>query len=380
MIGDLVAIPSVSSAQPALDTGNRGVCDTLANWAGDLGFEVEVMAVPGRKDKFNVIARLGRGEGGLVLAGHTDTVPWDEGSWTFDPFEATEQDGRVYGLGTADMKSFLAVALHASAAFSANRLKRPLTIIGTADEESTMSGARALVDRNGTLGRYVVIGEPTDMRPVNLHKGILMEAIRIRGSSGHSSNPALGRNALEGMLEVAAALKELRAEFAGAYREPSFEVPEPTLNLGYIHGGDNANRICGECEMHIDVRLNPGMRTDTVRAAIREKIMHRLSDSGLEVDIRPLFEGVDPLVADERHELVHLCESVSGNERGAVCFGTEGPFFQSMGMETVIMGPGSIDQAHQPDEYLDLASASAAVGLTERIIHRICVEASDDAG
>ena len=116
MIGDLVAIPSVSSAQPALDTGNRGVCDTLANWAGDLGFDVEVMAVPGKKDKFNVIARLGRGEGGLVLAGHTDTVPWDEGRWTFDPFEATERDGRVYGLGTADMKSFLAVALHAAAA------------------------------------------------------------------------------------------------------------------------------------------------------------------------------------------------------------------------------------------------------------------------
>jgi acetylornithine deacetylase len=380
MIGDLVAIPSVSSAQPALDTGNRGVCDTLANWAGDLGFDVEVMAVPGKKDKFNVIARLGRGEGGLVLAGHTDTVPWDEGRWTFDPFEATERDGRVYGLGTADMKSFLAVALHAAAAFSANCLKHPLTIIGTADEESTMSGARALADRNGTLGRYVVIGEPTDMRPVNLHKGILMEAIRIKGSSGHSSNPALGRNALEGMLEVAAALKELRTEFAGAYREPSFEVPEPTLNLGYIHGGDNANRICGECEMHIDVRLNPGMRTETVRSAIREKIIGRLAGSGLEVDIHPLFEGVDPLVADERHELVHVCESVSGNERGAVCFGTEGPFFQSMGMETVIMGPGSIDQAHQPDEYLDLASASAAVGLTERIIHRFCVEASDDAG
>jgi acetylornithine deacetylase len=380
MIGDLVAIPSVSSAQPALDTGNRGVCDILANWAGDLGFEVEVMAVPGKKNKFNVIARLGRGEGGLVLAGHTDTVPWDEGRWTFDPFEATERDGRVYGLGTADMKSFLAVALHAAAAFSANRLRHPLTIIGTADEESTMSGARALAHRNGTLGRYVVIGEPTDMRPVNLHKGILMEAIRIKGSSGHSSNPALGRSALEGMLEVAAALKELRTEFAGAYREPSFEVPEPTLNLGYIHGGDNANRICGECEMHIDVRLNPGMRTETVRAAIREKIMDRLSGSGLEVDIHPLFEGVDPLVADERHELVHACESVSGNERGAVCFGTEGPFFQSMGMETVIMGPGSIDQAHQPDEYLDLASASAAVGLTERIIHRFCVDASDDAG
>jgi acetylornithine deacetylase len=380
MIGDLVAIPSVSSAQPALDTGNRGVCDILANWAGDLGFEVEVMAVPGKKNKFNVIARLGRGKGGLVLAGHTDTVPWDEGRWTFDPFEATERDGRVYGLGTADMKSFLAVALHAAAAFSANRLRHPLTIIGTADEESTMSGARALAHRNGTLGRYVVIGEPTDMRPVNLHKGILMEAIRIKGSSGHSSNPALGRSALEGMLEVAAALKELRTEFAGAYREPSFEVPEPTLNLGYIHGGDNANRICGECEMHIDVRLNPGMRTETVRAAIREKIMDRLSGSGLEVDIHPLFEGVDPLVADERHELVHACESVSGNERGAVCFGTEGPFFQSMGMETVIMGPGSIDQAHQPDEYLDLASASAAVGLTERIIHRFCVDASDDAG
>lgn len=377
MIADLVSIPSVSSAQPDLDTGNLGVCERLANWAEDLGFNVELMPIPGKPDKFNLIARLGQGDDGLVLAGHTDTVPWDEGRWSFDPFDATEKDGRLYGLGTADMKSFLAIALHAAAAFDADRMKHPLTILGTADEESTMSGARALMDRTGNLGRYAVIGEPTDMTPVNLHKGILMESIRVTGASGHSSNPALGRNALEGMLEVAEALKELRAEFASAYREPSFEVPEPTLNLGYIHGGDNANRICGECEMHIDVRLNPGMTTDAVRKAIREKVFERLDGSGLEVDVRPLFQGVDPLLADARHELVHACESVTGHQRGAVCFGTEGPFLQAMGIETVIMGPGSIDQAHQPDEYLDLAAATAAVGLTGKIIRKFCMEEAD---
>jgi acetylornithine deacetylase len=377
MIGDLVAIPSVSSAQPSLDTGNKGVCQTLGNWAVDLGFEVELMPVPGREGKYNVIARLGEGDDGLVLAGHTDTVPWDEGLWSFDPFEATERDGRIYGLGTADMKSFLAVALHAAAGFSADRLRRPVTILGTADEESTMSGARALLDRTGSLGRYAVIGEPTDMRPVNLHKGIIMEKIRITGASGHSSNPALGRNALEGMLEVADALRELRAEFAGAFHEPSFEVPEPTLNLGYINGGDNANRICGECEMHIDVRLNPGMTTKTVREAIREKVTRRLAGSGLDVDIRPLFEGVNPLVADDRHELVQACESITGHDRGAVCFGTEGPFLQALGIETVIMGPGSIDQAHQPDEYLDLAGATAAVALVGEMIHRFCMDGDD---
>ena len=373
MIAELVAIPSVSSAQPELDQSNRRVCETLANWADGLGFDVTLMPVPGRPDKCNLIARLGEGPDGLVLSGHTDTVPWDEGRWSLDPFVAENRDGRLYGLGTADMKSFLAIALQAATAFGAGSLRAPLTILATADEESTMSGARALVEAGTPLGRFAVIGEPTDLQPVNLHKGILMEVIRLIGSSGHSSNPALGRNALEGMLEVAEALRELRSEFAEQFHETAFEVARPTMNFGYIRGGDNANRICGECEMHIDVRLNPGMTVTATRAAIRDRVLERLGGSGLEVRFEALFEGVDPMVCDHREHLVETCESETGKARGAVCFGTEGPFLQELGLETVILGPGSIDQAHQPDEFLDLGSARQAVGLMGRLIDHYCI-------
>ncbi len=378
MIRDLVAIPSVSSVQPQLDTGNLPVCELLAEWADALGFSTTLMPVPGQEGKYNFVARLGSGEGGLVLSGHTDTVPWDEGRWSRDPFDAGIRDGRIYGLGTADMKSFLAVALQAASQFRASQLKAPLTILGTADEESTMSGARALAETGGPLGRFAVIGEPTDLRPVNAHKGIVMEGIRLTGQSGHSSNPALGNSALEGMLKVAEILHRLRSEFARDYRAGDFAVPEPTINLGYIHGGDSANRICGQCDMHIDVRLNPGMTVETVRSAIRESIRGGLKGSGLQIDFEALFEGVDPLAPGSLDRLVRFCEQETGQERGAVCFGTEGPFLQGLGMETVIMGPGSIDQAHQPDEFLELSSASKAVDLVGRLIQRFCRDAEEE--
>jgi acetylornithine deacetylase len=373
MIAQLIASPSVSSVQPDLDQSNREVCELLADWAESLGFEATLMPVPGNNGKYNLIARLGSGPGGMVLSGHSDTVPWDDGKWSLDPFKAERRDGRIYGLGTADMKSFLAIALQAAASIDRGSLRSPVTILATADEESTMSGARALVESETHLGRVAIIGEPTDLRPINLHKGILMEGIRLIGSSGHSSNPALGRNALDGMMEVVEALKELRREFAERFRDPGFEVPEPTLNLGYIRGGDNANRICGECEMHIDVRLNPGMTVASCRSAIRERIRERLAGSGLEVRFDALFEGVDPMTCDHRGQLVETCETETGHDRGAVCFGTEGPFLQALGLETVILGPGSIDQAHQPDEFLDLASAEQAVDLVGRLIDKYCV-------
>lgn len=380
MIRQLVAIPSVSSVQRDLDTGNLQVCELIAGWADDLGFATTLMPVPGKQGKFNVIARLGSGQGGLVLSGHTDTVPWDEGRWSLDPFDPQVRDGRMYGLGTADMKSFLAVALRAASSFRAGQLKAPLTLLGTADEESTMSGARALAESAGPLGRFALIGEPTDLRPVNAHKGIVMEGIRITGRSGHSSNPALGRNALEGMLQVAEVLREFQGELAEIYRSEQFQVPDPTINLGYIHGGDNANRICGQCEMHVDVRLNPGMTVQSVRSEMRERIRRRLEGSGMQVDFDALFEGVDPLAPGQIDELVRACESESGHLRGAVCFGTEGPFLQALGMETVIMGPGSIDQAHQPDEYLELASAAKAVDVVGRLIDRFCRQSPEEPG
>ena len=272
MLEDLIALPSVSSVKPELNMGNRHLVDRLATWLADAGFRVEVMELPNQPGKANLIATLGRGSGGLVLSGHTDTVPYDAGRWRHDPFQLTEEDGRLYGLGTCDMKSFLALALEAARGLTAKDIKRPLTLLATADEESSMSGARALVRAGRPLGRYAVIGEPTSLRPVRLHKGVMNEAVRLTGQPGHASDPALGNSALEGMHEVMGEILAWRRELQERHRHPAFAVPVPTINLGHIHGGDNPNRICGECELHFDLRPLPGMDLEDLRAVIRARL------------------------------------------------------------------------------------------------------------
>jgi len=142
MLSGLIAAPSMSSVSPEFDTSNREVIDLLADWLERLGFAVEVLPLPTQPHKANLIATLGKGPGGLVLAGHTDTVPYDEGRWSHNPFRLTEKDNRLYGLGTSDMKGFFALAIEAARQFQAEQLQQPLIILATADEESSMEGAK----------------------------------------------------------------------------------------------------------------------------------------------------------------------------------------------------------------------------------------------
>jgi acetylornithine deacetylase len=373
-IRQLVATPSVSSVTPQFDQSNRPVIDRLADWLEEARFVVRIEPLPDRPDKANLIATLGDGPGGLVLAGHTDTVPFDAGRWCFDPFGGTIADGRIYGLGTADMKSFLALAIEAAREFAAGDLRRPLTILATADEESSMAGARALAAAGRPLGRHAVIGEPTGLKPVRMHKGILMEAIRLEGKSGHSSNPALGASALEGMHRVIGALLQWRSELQARHRNPLFEVETPTLNLGRIHGGDNPNRICADCELHIDIRSLPGMTLAELRGELHGRLSRLLADSGLKLNFLPLFPGVEALDTPAAAAIVRAVEELSGAPAGVAGFGTEGPYLNALGMETVILGPGSVDRAHQPDEFLPLGAIQPTLDLLRGLIGRFCVK------
>lgn len=375
MLQRLVATPSVSSVSPEFDQSNRAVIDILAGWLETLGFAVEVMPLPERPEKANLIATLGAGPGGLVLAGHTDTVPFDADRWRFDPFVLTEAEDRLYGLGTADMKGFFPLAIEAARRFEAKQLRSPLIILATADEESSMEGAEALVAAGRPRGRYAVIGEPTGLRPVRMHKGIMMEAIRLTGRSGHSSDPSLGVNALEGMHGVLGEILAWRAELQAAHRDPLFQVEVPTLNLGHIHGGDNPNRICGRCELHIDLRPLPGMALDDLRGELLRRLERRLADSRLELEIFSLFKGTPAMETPAASALVRTAERLTGHSAEAVAFCTEGPYLQALGMETLILGPGDIDQAHQPDEYLALDRVRPTVDLLEQLIRRFCCDA-----
>ena len=259
MLTELIATPSVSCTAAHWDQSNLSVIGKLETWLSGLGFKTEVMPVPGYPGKANLIATLGSGPGGLVLSGHTDTVPFNAELWNSDPFKLTEKNGRFYGLGTCDMNGFFAIAIEAARKFIDKPLQQPLIILATADEESSMSGARALAEAGRPKARYAVIGEPTGMRPIYMHKGIMMEQVRVKGRSGHSSNPSLGASALDAMHSVLGELISFRKELQRDYQNSDFAVSVPTLNLGCIHGGDNPNRICGACELEYDLRPLPGI-------------------------------------------------------------------------------------------------------------------------
>lgn len=377
MIHELIRVPTVSSADPKLDQGNLALINLLASWTESLGFRVEIMPVGG--GKANLIATLGASgasdiPGGLVLSGHTDTVPCNPELWRSDPFTAVEREGRIYGLGSADMKSFFALALEVASRYRAKDLQRPLVILGTADEESSMSGARALLEQNRRLGRRAVIGEPTGLRPIRTHKGVMMESVIVRGRSGHSSDPSLGANAMEGMYAVLGELLAWRSEMKARWRHPAFAVDYPTLNLGVIRGGDNPNRICGCCETQIDIRPLPGMSLDDLHADLQARLAQCLAEyPGLTLDVRPLFSGLPPFETPSDSEIVQACQTLTGHAAGAVAFGTEAPFLSQLGMDTLVMGPGFIDQAHQPDEYLPLDHIPPGVEILSGLIERFCI-------
>ena len=369
----LVSTPSVSSTDPGWDQGNRAVIDLLAGWLEAMAFNVEIQPVTPGGGKANLIATRGSGPGGLVLSGHTDTVPFDEGRWQSDPLGLSERDNRLYGLGSTDMKGFFPLALAAASTFSDMAFKQPLILLATADEESSMAGARQLAASGRPLGRAAIIGEPTSLIPVRMHKGIMMESVTVTGRAGHSSNPELGNNALDGMHAVISDLMTFREQLAKRYNNDFFSVAFPTLNLGCIHGGDSPNRICGKTELHFDLRMTPGSSNSGVRGEIEGRLEGLAETLGLNVGLNSLIDSIEPFEQAADSELVQLAESLTGCQAESVAFATEAPFLQALGMETVVMGPGSIDRAHQPDEYLELEQIKPCIALLEQCIRHYCL-------
>ncbi len=371
MLRTLVGEPSTSSIAASRDQSNLAVINHLANWLESLKFAVNVLPLPNKGGKANLIATLGSGEGGLVLSGHTDTVPCDEKHWDTDPYTLTEIDSVVHGLGSCDMKGFFPIALEAASLFRSEKLNKPLTILATSDEESSMAGARQLLRDGRPKADFAIIGEPTGLQPIIAHKGVLALSIVIEGSGGHASNPSLGCNALDTMHAVIADLLIYRQELASTYTDPTFEINIPTLNLGCLHAGDSPNRICETAELQIDVRLMPGMEIDELATTIQHRLVETIASHGTRLSITRINE-VPAYQTSGDGDLARTLASLCGRPPGTVAFGTEAPFLQSLGMETVVFGPGSINQAHQPNEYLDLNQLSPARETLEKVIQHYC--------
>ncbi|WP_375294525.1 acetylornithine deacetylase [Pseudidiomarina andamanensis] len=376
MYRELVAIPSVSCLDPSWDTSNKPVIDKLATWLECLGFQIDIHELDHQAGKFNLLAHYipeGAESGGLMLAGHTDTVPWDEGRWTQDPFKLREDNGRLYGLGTADMKGFFAFVIEALRSTDLRQLKKPLYILATADEETTMAGARELDAFGHLKPDFAVIGEPTSMTPVVTHKGHMTEAVRITGKSGHSSNPAAGINAIEIMHDVITELRGIQKEFQQRYHDDAFEVPYPTLNFGAIHGGDAANRICACCELHIDMRPLPGMNISELYGLIDHRLAEVKARYPGAVCLEHMHEPVPGYRCDKDAEIVRLASELTGNAAQPANYCTEAPFVQALGCQTIVMGPGNIAQAHQPDEFIQIDEIAPAQNQLRALIRQVCM-------
>ncbi len=372
MFRALVSTPSVSCADLQIDQSNIDVINHLANWLDDLGFDVVVKPLESNHEKANLLARKGSGEGGLVFAGHSDTVPCFESQWDVNPYALTEKDGRFYGLGTCDMKGFFPLALAACAAIDDAKLEKPLCVAATSDEETSMAGARELEALGFPKADAAVIGEPTDLVPAYTHKGIALTKVIITGVAGHSSDPDAGVNALDVMHQVISKLIEFRNELKSKYANEAFAVHYPTMNLGCLHAGDVPNRICAHAELEFDIRLLPNMNAQLLLDDIQRRVADIAAHTGAEIRVESCCPIVPPFETNTNGDLIRHLSNVTKHAPGGVAFGTEAPFYQALGMETVVFGPGSVNQAHQPDEYISLDRLKPTQAILEDLIHTYC--------
>lgn len=373
----LIACSSISSTQPSWDQGNLKVIQLLATWFEQLGFNINIQKVPNTTNKYNLLAKLGSGEGGLLLAGHSDTVPFDESRWQSDPMSVINKDDKFYGLGTCDMKGFFAFILQVCKGIDLKTLQKPLYVLATADEETTMAGARFFGQNQVIKPDVAIIGEPTNLVPVVMHKGHMSHRISVQGQPGHSSKPELGVNAIEIMYEVIGALMNLKQKFNTNFKNAAFDVPAPTLNMGAIKGGDNANRICGHCDLDIDLRSLPGMSDDEILHWLSEALKPLAEKYPARIHFEELHPS-SPSFEQDKHStddncIISLAEEISGHTCCAVNYATEAPYIQQLGCQTIVLGPGSINQAHQPNEFLAHSEIDKTNTLLMSMIQHYCL-------
>jgi acetylornithine deacetylase len=320
-----------------------------------------------------MLAKLGSGEGGLLLSGHSDTVPFDQDRWQMDPFKVRQADERLYGLGSCDMKGFFAFILEALKDVPLNKLKKPLYILATADEETSMAGARFFVQQQLIKPDMAIIGEPTELKPIYKHKGHMGHSLNITGQAGHSSDPAKGVNAIEIMYQAIGKLLALKQHLSESYRDDDFSVPEVTMNLGHIHGGDGENRICGHCQLNFDLRAIPSLSDEEAIAMIDEALKPLMNNYPDRITRELMYATAPSFGCRNEQGILELAKSLTGFDPTSANYATEAPFINQLGCDTIVLGAGSIEQAHQPDEFIDLHYIDPTTTLLRNFIKSVCM-------
>lgn len=305
----------------------------------------------------------------LALVGHSDTVPYDP-NWA-DAINLTERDGKLYGRGSCDTKGFIAAALTAVEMIDVSKLKKPLALIFTADEEIGLRGAKKLAEAKPLRARYSIVGEPTSLKPIRAGKGYSLAEVIVKGREGHSAYPALGASAVFRAARLVNRLESIAAQIQEDQHE-AFDPPYTTLNIGLIHGGSAKNVLAGECRFTLEWRPIPtqssGYLLNLFRTAIQEETQR---DPGFECE-------VDANRADSGFEtppdspLIKLLEKLTGNESGTVAFGTEAAQMMALGSEAVVIGPGDIREAHRTGEFVPVSELEQCAEVLRESILELC--------
>jgi acetylornithine deacetylase len=331
--------------------------------------------------KANLFARLGpagdASRAGLILSGHTDCVPANEPDWSVEPFRLTDRGDRWLGRGSSDMKGFVALAAALAAATDPRSLAHPLCLLFTYDEEVGMNGARELArqwDPDEPLPRACLIGEPTSLVAMRLHKGHMKLRVILHGRAAHSGTPHLGANAIEAAAPLIAALAGLRRELENehpALSELFPEAPFVPLNVATIRGGVAINVVPDRCEVELGFRPMPGSDLDAFRRRVEARIREAApAGASAEIELVGLSEPL--LTAEESPLHRELCAlSAQSASRGAP-FATDGGPLAALGLESVVWGPGSIEVAHRADEWMPKHDFARCAELLPRLVERFC--------
>ncbi len=364
---------------------NLALIDWVRGYLTKLGIESHLVFDETGK-KANLWATIGPADRpGLVLSGHTDVVPIDGQEWTVSPFEPMERDGKLYGRGTTDMKSFVGVCLSLAPEFVRTKLKTPIHFAFSYDEEVGCIGVRRLLadlEARGIRPMGCVVGEPTSMKVIRAHKGKLSFRAHVRGFECHSSLAPRGVNAIQFAARAIARLIEMGDRFAadGPF-DREFDIPFTTIHTGTIHGGTALNIVPKDCSFDFEFRHLPvhdprdlfGEFEKFVRGELEPKMKSIHADTGFTFEELSTFPG---LAGDEDAEVTQAAKAASGgNATGKVAFGTEAGLFEASGIPTVICGPGDIDQAHKPDEFVALAQIAQCEQFLRRLVERLEVRA-----
>jgi len=364
---------------------NLDLIEFVQDYLADLGVE-STLIHDETGQKANLYATLGpKDRSGFMLSGHTDVVPVDGQPWDTDPFHVSDSNGKLYGRGTADMKSFLAIVLALAPEFLKRGPQVPIHLAFSYDEEVGCIGARGLVEMLKAQEHRpyaCVVGEPTSMKPVRAHKGQKRICCRVRGLESHSALPDRGVNAVEAAAEVIAFLKTMarRIRDEGPH-DPDFDPPYTTVHTGTVKGGTALNIVPKECSFEFEFRYLPSDDPEVLYREVLEHAENNILPEMLAVSEATGFDweeltGIPSLAIEEDTELARLTMALTGsNQTGTVAFGTEAGLFQNTDIPTIVCGPGDIEQAHKPNEFITLDQVAEGEVFMRRLMDRICASA-----